>query len=125
MGFLNNSGVNYLWNKVKDYVDSRAIAGNIKQVRTVSASQSSSLSVNTFGNNITINLSSYGFETTPIVVPQAQGWLEPRVVSVSATSLVVQFYNAGNAAHTGGAKFTLIEAQRYEGQTTRTDQLLL
>ena len=72
MGFLNNSGVNYLWNKVKDYVDSRAIAGNIKQV-------------------------------------QAQGWLEPRVVSVSATSLVVQFYNAGNAAHTGGAKFTLIE----------------
>ena len=78
MGFLNNSGVNYLWNKVKDYVDSRAIAGNIKQVRTVRASQSSSLSVNTFGNNITINLSSYGFETTPIVVPQAQGWLEPR-----------------------------------------------
>ena len=109
MGFLNNSGVNYLWNKVKDYVDSRAIAGNIKQVRTVSASQSSSLSVNTFGNNITINLSSYGFKTTPIVVPQAQGWLEPRLVSVSTTSLVVRFYNAGNAAHTGGAKFTLIE----------------
>ena len=104
MGFLNNSGVNYLWNKVKDYVDSRAIAGNIKQVRTVSASQSSSLSVNTFGN-----LSSYGFKTTPIVVPQAQGWLEPRLVSVSTTSLVVQFYNAGNAAHTGGAKFALIE----------------
>ena len=109
MGYLNSDGLNRLWAKIKDYIDSRAIAGNIRQVQTVSASQSSSLAVNTFGSSITMNLSSYGFKKTPIVVPQAQGWLEPRVVSVSTTSLVVQFYNAGNAAHTGGAKFALIE----------------
>ena len=48
MGYLNSDGLNRLWAKIKDYIDSRAIAGNIKQVQTVSASQSSSLAVNTF-----------------------------------------------------------------------------
>ena len=56
MGYLNSDGLNRLWAKIKDYIDSRAIAGNIKQVQTVSASQSSSLAVNTFGSSITIKL---------------------------------------------------------------------
>ena len=81
----------------------------IKQVQNISATQSSQLAVNTFSEDIIINLDSYGFKTVPIVITQAQGWLEPRVKSVSTSSIVVQFYNAGTAAHSGGAKFILIE----------------
>lgn len=81
----------------------------IRQVQNISATQSSQLAVNTFSEDIIINLDSYGFKTVPIVITQAQGWLEPRVKSVSTSSLVVQFYNAGTVAHGGGAKFILIE----------------
>lgn len=91
------------------YVEKQSNLNCVRQVQNVSATQSSGLAVNTFSEDITINLVSYGFKTVPIVIPQAQGWLEPRIKSVSASSLVVQFYNAGTAVHSGGAKFVLIE----------------
>lgn len=109
MGFLDNTGLNLVWNKIKNYIDSRGSMGSVRQMQTVSVTQSVAVAVNSFGSDITVDLSRYGFKNVPAVVTQEGGWLEARVKSVSSTSLVVQFYNAGNTAHTGGAKFTLIE----------------
>lgn len=109
MAYLDVSGLGRLWEAIKGYVDSRAVSGSIRQVQTVSATQSSGVAVGSFGNDITINLSSYGFKKTPIVVPQPNGWLEPRVKSVSTTTLVVAFFNGGSSSHSGGGKFVLIE----------------
>lgn len=87
-----------------------AFIGNtkmIRQVQTVNATVSS-IASDTY-TDVTISLSSYGFKSTPIVIPSSDGYLDTQVRSISATSVTLRAWNRTNGAHSGTVKAILIE----------------
>jgi hypothetical protein len=58
----------------------------------------------------TIDLTSYGFLTAPLAIPNSYGWLVTNAVNgISTTSLTGRLFNYTAASHSGSLKYILVE----------------
>ena len=95
--FLSITGVNEQNTKIR-----------VRSIQTASA-KSGMVDEGAFSDNVAVDISKMGFKKAPIGIPVAKGYLEPRINSITTSTLNLGFYNAGPGNHSGECKVILIE----------------